>query len=44
MEGLEAPCARQGEFVIQLFERYKWTTGDIEEAMLESYLSGSRCT
>jgi len=37
---LEAPQGRQGEFVIELFERYKRMTGDFEEAILEMYLSG----
>lgn len=44
IERLEAPREdREGEFVTEVFERYKRITGDIEEAVLEMYLSyGSR--
>ncbi len=39
IERLEVPRDRQGEeFVTELFERYKRTTGDVEEAVLEMYL------
>ena len=41
IERLEVPRDREGEFVTELFERYKRTTGDIEGAILEVYLSGS---
>ena len=34
------PRDREGEFVTELFERYKRMTGDVEEAILEMYLSG----
>jgi putative transposase len=34
------PRDREGEFVTELFERYKRMTGDVEEAVLEMYLSG----
>jgi putative transposase len=36
------PRDREGEFVteLELFERYKRMTGDVEEAVLEMYLSG----
>lgn len=37
---LEVPRDREGEFVTELFERYKRMTGDVEEAVLELYLSG----
>jgi len=37
---LEVPRDREGEFVTELFERYKRMTGDVEEAVLEMYLSG----
>jgi putative transposase len=40
IERLEVPRDRQGEFVTELFERYKRMTGDVEEAILEMYLSG----
>ncbi len=37
----EVPRDREGEFVTGLFERYKKRmTGDVEEAILEMYLSG----
>ena len=35
IERLEVPRDRQGEFVPELFERYKRMTGDVEEAILE---------
>jgi putative transposase len=31
---------REGAFVTEVFERYKRLTGDVEEAILEMYLSG----
>jgi putative transposase len=34
------PRDREGEFVTEAFERYKRITGDVEEAVLEMYLSG----
>jgi putative transposase len=40
IERLEVPRDREGEFVSEIFERYKRTTGDVEEAILEMYLSG----
>jgi putative transposase len=40
IECLEVPRDREGEFVTEIFERYKRMTGDVEEAVLEMYLSG----
>ena len=40
IERLEVPREREGEFVTELFERYKRMTGNVEEAVLEMYLSG----
>jgi putative transposase len=40
IERFEVPRDREGEFVTELFERYKRMTGDVEEAVLEMYLSG----
>jgi putative transposase len=40
IERLEVPRDREGEFVTELFERYRRMTGDVEEAVLEMYLSG----
>ena len=40
IERLEVPQDREGEFVTEVFERYKRMTGDVEEAILEMYLSG----
>jgi putative transposase len=40
IERLEVPRDREGEFVTGVFERYKRMTGDVEEAVLEMYLSG----
>lgn len=40
IERLEVPRDREGEFVTEVFERYKRMTGDIEEAILQMYLSG----
>ena len=40
IERLEVPRDREGEFATELFERYKRMTGDVEEAVLEMYLSG----
>ena len=34
------PRDREGEFVTEVFERYKRMTGDVEEAVLEMYLCG----
>ena len=36
IERLEVPRDREGEFVTEVFERYKRMTGDVEEAVLES--------
>src|SRR3712207_3746114 len=40
IERLEVPRDREGEFVTGVFERYKRMTGDVEEAVIEMYLSG----
>ncbi len=44
IERLEVPRDREGEFVTEfvteVLERYKRMTGDVEEAVLEMYLSG----
>ena len=40
IERLTVPRDREGEFVTELFERYKRMSGDVEEAVLEMYLSG----
>jgi transposase-like protein len=40
IERIEVPRDREGEFVTELFESYKRMTGDVEEAVLEMYLSG----
>jgi putative transposase len=40
IERLEVPRDREGEFVTEVFERYKRVTGNVEEAILEMYLSG----
>jgi transposase-like protein len=40
IERLEVPRDREGEFVTEVFERYKRMTGDVEKAVLEMYLSG----
>jgi transposase-like protein len=40
IERLEVPRDREGEFATEVFERYKRMTGDVEEAVLEMYLSG----
>jgi putative transposase len=40
IEHLEVPRDREGEFVTEVFERYKRMTGDVEEAILQMYLSG----
>lgn len=40
IERLKVPREREGEFVTEVFERYKRTTGSVEEAVLEMYLSG----
>ena len=40
IEHLEVPRDREGEFVTEVFERYKRMTGNVEEAILEMYLSG----
>jgi putative transposase len=40
IERLEVPRDREGEFVTEVFERYKRMTGNVEEAILEMYLSG----
>jgi putative transposase len=40
IERHDVPRDREGEFVTEVFERYKRMTGDVEEAILEMYLSG----
>ena len=40
IERLEVPRDREGEFITEVFERYKRMTGDVEDAVLEMYLSG----
>jgi transposase-like protein len=40
IERLEVPRDREGEFATEVFERYKRMTGNVEEAVLEMYLSG----
>ncbi len=40
IEHLEVSRDREGEFVTEVFERYERMTGDVEEAVLEMYLSG----
>jgi len=40
IERLEVPRDREGQFVTEVFERYKRLTGNVEEAILEMYLSG----
>ena len=40
IERLEVPRDREGEFVTEVFERYKRMTGDVGEAVLDMYLSG----
>ena len=40
IERLAVPRDREGEFVTEVFERYKRMTGGVEEAVLEMYLSG----
>ena len=37
---LKVPRDREGEFATEVFERYKRATGNVEEAILEMYLSG----
>lgn len=42
IERIKVPRDREGEFVTEVFERYKRMTGDeVEEAILEMYLSGT---
>jgi putative transposase len=41
IEHLEVPRDREGESITELFDRYKRMTGNVEEAILEMYLSGS---
>ncbi len=43
IERIEVTRNREGEFVTEIFERYKCMTSDVEEAILEMYLPGSRC-
>jgi transposase-like protein len=40
IEHLEVPRDREGEFVTEVFERYKRLSGNVEEAILEMYISG----
>jgi putative transposase len=41
IECLEVPRDRAGEFITEVLERYKRMTRDVEEAILEMYLSGN---
>jgi hypothetical protein len=44
IERLEIPRDREGEFVTEVFERYKRMTGNVEEAILQRCTSpGSPC-
>ena len=40
IERLEVSPDREGEFVTEVFVRYKRMTGDVKEAILAMYLSG----
>ncbi len=40
IERIEVPRDREGEFVTEVFESYKRMTGDMEQAILQMYLSG----
>lgn len=40
IDQLQVPRDREGEFLTEVFERYKRMTGDVEEAVLEMYLQG----
>lgn len=40
IEQLQVPRDREGEFLTEVFERYKRMTGDVEDAVLEMYLQG----
>lgn len=40
VEQLQVPRSREGDFLTEVFERYKRMTGDVEEAVLEMYLQG----
>src|SRR5215204_5719133 len=40
IERLTVPRDREGEFVTEVFERYKRLTGNVQEAVLEMYLCG----
>jgi putative transposase len=40
IEQLQVPRDREGEFLTDVFERYKRMTGDVEEAVLEMVLQG----
>jgi transposase-like protein len=42
IEQLQVPRDREGEFLTEVFERYKRMTGDVEEAVLEMYLQTAR--
>jgi transposase-like protein len=40
IEQLQVPRDCEGEFLTEVFERYKRMTGDVEDAVLEMYLQG----
>ncbi len=40
IQQLRVPRDREGTFQTELFERYRWLTGSVEEAVLEMYLQG----
>jgi putative transposase len=40
IERLKLPRDRESEFVTKVFERYRRVTGNVEEAILQMYLSG----
>lgn len=40
LEQLQVPRRREGEFLTEVFDRYKRMTGSVEEAVLEMYLQG----
>lgn len=42
IEQLQVPRRREGEFLTEVFDRYKRMTGSVEEAVLEMYLQGEK--
>ena len=40
VEQLRVPRVRDGQFLTEVFERYRRMTGNLEEAVLEMYLQG----